>query len=373
MLPTNDQHIKKENGRYYLRYRANGLNLDGVLLQADNELDAQQEKLNIIRKYLSSDQYEGPRTRVIALVPQYLRYQQDRWKIGKLKERSYQEKEMLLMKFIVPFFGEYVPSKITKSKWIEFTQSKHTTTIKNFVNIRKVLTNFLVWCRDPENGGYVTFVPLFELPEHEVREGKVLTQEQIDGIHDAFEHPDSNQLQDIRDIWRLLSVTGCRKMEIQGLSWDRVDLKLGRITTKESESRTKKRREIPIPQEALNILKRRYADGHPVYVFVDRAHSRPYNHCHFKNVLKNASTAVGLKDIQFKDLRSTFASVLIENGVSADDLIKFLGHSKEILESKYLKNHVQATNRVVENIESAVEERNLAKATRRGLSLVRSE
>ncbi|MHC4322446.1 MAG: tyrosine-type recombinase/integrase [Planctomycetota bacterium] len=124
--------------------------------------------------------------------------------------------------------------------------------------------------------------------------------------------------------------TGMRKGEILGLKWEQVDLKHGFIlldTTKNGE-----RKEIPID----NTLRRMFEDMphsiESVYVFTDKD-GNPY-----KSVKRSFSTAMnkaGIRDFRFHDLRHTFASHLVMNGIDLTSVKELLGHKSLKMTLRY--------------------------------------
>ncbi|MHB1681176.1 MAG: tyrosine-type recombinase/integrase [bacterium] len=116
--------------------------------------------------------------------------------------------------------------------------------------------------------------------------------------------------------------TGMRKSEILYLTWDRVDLKNRIILldiTKNGE-----RREIPINDTLFNVLSGMIRNIKVDYVFYNPATLKPYYTIQsaFERALKKAH----IIDFHFHDLRHTFASRLVMNGVDLTTIKELLGH-----------------------------------------------
>jgi len=117
----------------------------------------------------------------------------------------------------------------------------------------------------------------------------------------------------------LLLLTGCRLGEIQKLKWDYVT----RTHLELPESKTGRRR-IPLPRAArdlLDTLDRR--DGNPFVILGD--HGTGHYH-DLQKPWRKIRTRAGLGDVRVHDLRHTYASVAVMNGIDPFMLKEILGH-----------------------------------------------
>lgn len=117
----------------------------------------------------------------------------------------------------------------------------------------------------------------------------------------------------------LLLLTGCRLGEIQKLKWDYVT----RTHLELPDSKTGRRR-IPLPREAralLNTLDRR--EGNP-YVILGTHSDGHYND--LQKPWRKIRERAGLNDVRVHDLRHTYASVAVMNGIDPFTLKEILGH-----------------------------------------------
>ena len=136
---------------------------------------------------------------------------------------------------------------------------------------------------------------------------------------------------------RLALNTGCRKNELMKLEWRRVDLKNNLILLEGSNTKSGKRRSIPINAEArlaLLGLARYRAEHCPdsPWVFVRRNGER----------LQELDTAfywlrkrLGIEDFRIHDLRHTCASWLVSRGVQLYAVKELLGHSTIKMTERY--------------------------------------
>jgi integrase len=117
----------------------------------------------------------------------------------------------------------------------------------------------------------------------------------------------------------LLMLTGCRRNEITTLKWDYVDYNRLELP----DSKTGKRR-IPLPREAYDILMSLpRIPGNPYVILgkTDDGHltdlERPWRRIREK---------AGLEDVRIHDLRHTYASVAVNNGIDPFMLKEIMGH-----------------------------------------------
>ena len=104
-----------------------------------------------------------------------------------------------------------------------------------------------------------------------------------------------------------------RKSEILNLKWSNVDLKHDLILLEKTKNG--ERKEIPINQALKRVfqelLKQRRLDTE--YVFVNPDTGKRYTD--LKRSFATACRKAGIRDFKFHDLRHTFASQLVMNGV----------------------------------------------------------
>lgn len=120
-------------------------------------------------------------------------------------------------------------------------------------------------------------------------------------------------------VFYLLLLTGCRLSEIQKLKWAYVT----RTHLELPDSKTGRRR-IPLPREAHNLLQsldRR--EGNPYVILGDHQHGH-YND--LQKPWRKIRAKAGLEDVRLHDLRHTYASVAVMNGIDPFMLKEILGH-----------------------------------------------
>ncbi|MEO1242506.1 MAG: integrase arm-type DNA-binding domain-containing protein [Pseudomonadota bacterium] len=121
--------------------------------------------------------------------------------------------------------------------------------------------------------------------------------------------------------FRLLILTGCRRSEIQYLKWEYVTpTHLELPDTKTGE------RSIPLPLAGRAVLENLPRSQEHPYVFQGKIEGQAIAFLHkpWKRICKKA----GLMDVRIHDLRHTYASKAIENGMSLVMVGRLLGHTQ---------------------------------------------
>lgn len=135
-------------------------------------------------------------------------------------------------------------------------------------------------------------------------------------------------------------VSGLRKGELVALRWDDLDAKgrtisvskqyirnpNGEVVLSRPKAETSVRR-VSIPQEAVDLLIQEH-DKHPdsPYLFPSSATGEMYHPDSVVNLHKKILKDAGLPHIRFHDLRHTFATLALQNGVDVKTVSSMLGH-----------------------------------------------
>ena len=170
-----------------------------------------------------------------------------------------------------------------------------------------------------------------------------------------------------RLITHLLIVTGCRRGEIMGLKWEKVDFENSRVKIDralvsskskgvfEESTKTSDIRHLALPRETMDLLRQhkreqlrlQLANGdrwlHTGYVFTqdNGDHMNPDS---ITGWLHNFSTRHGLPHINPHAFRHTVASVLLANGTDIVTVSKQLGHAS-ITTTENFYSHIIEENK----------------------------
>jgi len=124
------------------------------------------------------------------------------------------------------------------------------------------------------------------------------------------------------NVIRLLTLTGARKSEIEGLRWSEVDF--ARSTLNLADSKTGAR-SVPLGAAALACLQAIPRTKGSDFVFASEADPK-LHYVGTPKVWHRVRTAAGLADVRLHDLRHTFASFGVAGGLSLPMLAAILGH-----------------------------------------------
>lgn len=127
---------------------------------------------------------------------------------------------------------------------------------------------------------------------------------------------------------RLLLLTGCRLREIQTLQWNFV--KYDYIHLPDSKTGARK---IPIDEPVRNVLADIPQFPNNLYVITGKL---PGSHLtDLQRPWRRIRAKAGLSDVRIHDLRHTFASMAIANGLSLELAGKLLGHTQLQTTARY--------------------------------------
>lgn len=155
--------------------------------------------------------------------------------------------------------------------------------------------------------------------------------------------------------FRLLMFTGCRLGEIQTLKWDYVDFE--RCCLKLPDSKTGAKR-VVLNELALKILREIPRKLDNPYVIASEVTNGPVNDMQkpWRRIRKEAE----LEDVRIHDLRHSFASIAVMNGLSLLEVGRLLGHTQMQTTMRYahlsLDAQLKSTNRVGETMAALMQQ-----------------
>ena len=142
----------------------------------------------------------------------------------------------------------------------------------------------------------------------------------------------------VYELYYLDLATGLRRGELLGLKWTDVDFERGMLKIQRAISRQNGRvveaplktknayRTLPLSADAIDVLraqKKKYGGSEWVFPSPTGGPMSPDSVLHMlQRVLKRA----GLPRIRFHDLRHTFATLALQNGVDVKTVSSMLGH-----------------------------------------------
>jgi len=233
------------------------------------------------------------------------------WSKANKKPSTY-NRDLSLMRqlnreFETKAIQEITTWQIEKFKTRRKEEVKPASVNRELALIKHMFTKAVEWDRVKESP-----VKKVKLLKGEVKRMRFLVPDEIQRLL-------SNCADHLKPIVTVALHTGMRKGELLGLQWDQVDFKQGIITLLDTKNH--ERRDIPMNETVKAILKAMERRG-------------PYIFCNgdgeiFGTVRKSFETALrksGIKDFRFHDLRHTFASNLVMEGVDIMTVKELMGH-----------------------------------------------
>ncbi len=245
-----------------------------------------------------------------------LRYAENR---KRENQNSYDCNQKYQLQLLLDHFGAWMLSEIDAKLIREFSDMrrkkvKDASVLRNLAILKAILNR-------AKREGELLSVPSF--PKLKPSKGRTrwLTSDEERRLLAAS----SNRL---RSLIAFALDTGGRRSELFKLDWRHVDLASGRITfieTKNGEDRS-----IRLTERAHRILLTLGPRDHgPVFTY----NGRPLKDV--KTAFNRARMNAGLEDVQFHDLRHTFASRLVQQGLPLYEVMHMTGHKSLAMVQRY--------------------------------------
>jgi integrase len=145
----------------------------------------------------------------------------------------------------------------------------------------------------------------------------------------------------LHDIAEVLIDTGLRLGEALSLEWPQVHLepangaKFGYVTILSGKAKSKKARNVPLSQRAVDALRRQPARSG--YVFTQSDGSEvPESHLDHQHARIRALLKLPAADFVLHSLRHTFGTRLGESGADAFTIMRLMGHSNVTVSQRYV-------------------------------------
>lgn len=235
-------------------------------------------------------------------------------------------KYVSFVKNLTAFFGERYLSEIN-SLMVEKYKSERLNKIKP-VSVNRELDTLKSMFNRAIEWGMLNDSPAKNVKKFAVDDRRVrfLTIAEIHKLLDATSD-------DLRGIVVLALNTGMRKGEIFRLKWEYFDLKNAIIHLPVSLSKNKRSREIPMNSVVVRTLEDVKTSAAGEYVFPNRQDGRPLT-----DIRKSFAAALekaGIANFRFHDLRHTFCSQLVSEGVDIYTVMELAGHSSIKMTMRY--------------------------------------
>lgn len=302
------------NPRYYLDYFDHGRRIQRVCRRATSFDDAYLELRRAVLK-----EPEKKRAAFTAFADEYLEdyakpgkksWKTDKGRLDKLK-KHFRETDL----------RQITPMEIERFRSSLLSKGLEKSTTNRYIALIKRMFNLAI------DEGYVETNPakkvrLFSEAEN-LKERILSEEEETRLIENCCDH--------MKDIVTFGLNTGMRLGEILRLKWANVDMRSGMIRVEFTKSG--KTRIVPMNQTLramLSGLRKRGGE----YVFTNPGSNDRFRE--IKRSFKTGCRKAKIEGLRFHDLRHTFASRLVRNGVDIGTLRKLLGHSTLLVTQRYV-------------------------------------
>jgi integrase len=175
---------------------------------------------------------------------------------------------------------------------------------------------------------------------HEERRYRYLTGDELRRLTEALAACPSQQA---ANAVRLLLLTGARRGEVLGATWDQFDLEAGIWIKPSSHTKQKREHRVPLSAPARQLLadiraaaqQRADEKSWGLSPFVFSARTGEGHMVEIKTAWAGLCKAAKLDGVRLHDLRHTYASVLASAGLSLPVIGALLGHTQPGTTARY--------------------------------------
>ena len=155
----------------------------------------------------------------------------------------------------------------------------------------------------------------------------------------------------IRSLVQIAYLSGMRRGEILGLTWDQVDFKNKIIVLEAEATKTQEKREIPMGNTLKGLFQRIPRTIGSLYVFTFKG--KPIGN--IKTAFVSACRRAGIKDFHFHDLRHCAVTNLRKAGVSDSVIMSISGHKTYAVFRRYDKIDRDDRQEAIRKVESLID------------------
>lgn len=219
------------------------------------------------------------------------------------------------------FIAEYIDTRYTE------VQS---------ATIRREINSLMPVLRHAKKRGLITMVPDVDRPADGEPRTRCLDSDELSALVCQRGDPNGSGVTARYVLTTFLLATGARIGEAVNLTWDDVELDVDQpfvtLHTRKTKGQKKVARRVPLHTEMIDTMKYWKASaGRGNKVWSCWQDSRGAG-----KAVKSLVSMVGIKDFQPHDLRRTFATELLKNGVRERVVADLLGHSSLAMVMRYM-------------------------------------
>jgi integrase len=262
-------------------------------------------------------------------------------------KRTWQTDETVLRVHILPTFGKHYVDQVRADAIVDLVRRMRengyaTGTTNRVIAVLRHLYNLAHKWRVPAiNGNPTDGIKLAP----DVNRERFLSYEEAQRLITSLEQ-DENKV--ASKAIMLLLLTGARRNEVTYAMWQHVDWQKKTLLVPLSKSG--KSRTIALNAAAIQLLQSIIPVPHNPYIFPSPITQRPSPSLHFP--WTRIRVRAGLPDLRLHDLRHSFASFLVNKGISLYIVQGLLGHSH----SRYTQRYAHLTSQTLLQAAEAVSE-----------------
>jgi integrase len=174
--------------------------------------------------------------------------------------------------------------------------------------------------------------PIKGVPRNdEQKRARYLSASELSALLSAL---DQSEDQQAANIFKLLLLTGSRRGEALTATWDQLDLETGVWIRPSAHTKQKKEHRVPLSGVAVKLLKEIAAEAksESEFVFPSRTGGPRVD---VKKNWAQVCKGAGIAGLRMHDLRHSYASMLVNSGLSLPVVGALLGHSNPTTTNRY--------------------------------------
>ncbi len=247
--------------------------------------------------------------------------------LDRCKPTTVKSRDLVLASRLLPEFGSLRIDRITRQgvqEWFDDYSRSAPGGANNALRILRQSLKFAI-----ERGLIASNPAASVRSNRRPKISRFLSREEIRQLNEALDRRTGGGMCAQADILRLLLLTGCRKLEIVRLRRREVDGDRLRLEDSKTGPRT-----VFLSPEAREVVERRMAAAPGEFLFPSPV--RPERPVHGNLPLwQEIRREIGIEDVRLHDLRRSFASQCVIEGVPLPVVSRLLGHRDSSMTLRY--------------------------------------
>jgi len=249
----------------------------------------------------------------------------------RLKPGTATEYRRNLRRFILPALGRLKVADVTRAEVAKFHHDlRHIPyqANRNLEVISKMFSMAEMWGMRPDGSN-----PRLHIKKYpEEKRERYLSQKELSDLGSVLNEAEEMGVDDIYAISaiRLLIFTGCRLNEIMSLKWTEVDFANSCLRLSDSKTGA---RVVHLGPPALDLLKNLTRQPKNPWVICGKIPGT--NRKEIQKFWQRIRKRAGIEDVRIHDLRHSFASNAVAQGMSLPMIGKLLGHTQVQTTARY--------------------------------------